>query len=596
MSCVLTYYYYKTGIMVMSLSNRSLSDRLELTLDEKEIVCSLDLKKYPELYEEQKQLAAELRDLYTLGSPDVAPDIVKAIKYKKLAAGIKDEEQSILGKVRSLFTNPTNGLYATLRFINLLRQLVARANKFTPNISKGFLPNEFSYLGLVYGVTLLLDIGVVIYCTFYNYILCSKSSLPATGPESKKIYVEYLNEELHYTVLNKVGEPVNGIISKEEFDEIVGDEKTKSQIVKDLGQDNLTSLQPFLPKLLDKTAKKGHTYFSTSGSWQRFKNVLLEDDRIFNILNDGPWFAVNLAAIILTGGLSLILNMAGLAYDVIVETIKSVIACNKHDTLAKKIAAFIATEKAEIDYLEQEKSSFENRISGLNEITNTELENSEDTFEIQKHERQEIAQRKGQNSDKARDLVAKNWEINTKYEPLGVETKNKADAIFYSNIIKMVGVICLGGGMGFLLFPPAAVATATAITIGIPVAITLVVVGSLLTGLGKMIYDAGSYIVGAISEKINGQPNQPQNKNTPAPENNNTDARVKEVLLENVDSKAPLDIPPIKIVEIANESPSVTQRISNFFGCLFSAPCCSVSDNQKDESNVLLNNQSSTPT
>lgn len=81
--------------------------------------------------------------------------------------------------------------------------------------------------------------------------------------------------------------------------------------------------------------------------WQRFKNTLLKPDRVNRMLNAAVWCGVNVAAFILTGGASIILNLCGFSFDVFNEISAGIIEYKQHKQLHDKLTAQIKARQDE---------------------------------------------------------------------------------------------------------------------------------------------------------------------------------------------------------------------------------------------------------
>jgi len=138
-----------------------------LSLDEREIFCSLDLI---EAKEEQVIMADGLAKEYELGSKNVSRDRWKTAKYRKMAGKILSKTSNTILKADTTYTS--------LGWFTSLRLFLVRTNRLLDyffNYSKqiGTALKSLSWLslalniaGLSYGLELVNDISIVLYTTF----------------------------------------------------------------------------------------------------------------------------------------------------------------------------------------------------------------------------------------------------------------------------------------------------------------------------------------------------------------------------------------------------------------------------------------------
>lgn len=142
----------------------SLSRQLNLTDIEQELFCKLladeTLRTSDNMLEiEHQALLARLIERYDHGDVNTLQDPLKAMDYKAQAGISEPTQNAALFETRSKFLTAH-------RFFTWLRVLIARLNRFLAEIHEGFLPRIFSVLGLSYGVSLVLELLVIVYDVF----------------------------------------------------------------------------------------------------------------------------------------------------------------------------------------------------------------------------------------------------------------------------------------------------------------------------------------------------------------------------------------------------------------------------------------------
>lgn len=85
-------------------------------------------------------------------------------------------------------------------------------------------------------------------------------------------------------------------------------------------------------------------------TWRdRLSNILQKDGRGFRMVNNAVWFGINLAVFLLTGGFSVLLNIAGWIFDVGQEIAKKYVDVKKHENTLAKINDKIRELEEEIE-------------------------------------------------------------------------------------------------------------------------------------------------------------------------------------------------------------------------------------------------------
>lgn len=131
---------------------------MDFSLDDKVILCSMDLSGNPQALLDQKNYAAELANVFTTGNEFAARDLWKASHYKKLAG--LDETPPGPCLVR------TKTFYVASRLFSYSRSIVYLLNRAFHFVSQPLAIRLFQVGGLSFGVQLLFDIAVTIHSTF----------------------------------------------------------------------------------------------------------------------------------------------------------------------------------------------------------------------------------------------------------------------------------------------------------------------------------------------------------------------------------------------------------------------------------------------
>ena len=175
-------------------------------------------------------------------------------------------------------------------------------------------------------------------------------------------------------------------------------------------------------------------------AWIRCKNAIMKDNRLYRLLNDGVWFAVNLTVFLTTGPLFLIinpvLNLIGFSFDVVHEAFWFGKHTHRHHHLMNKLSDEIKEKEHQLE---------------KNELT------------------------ADQRSTLANDIAALNL--------MRDEIRLKRNSEFKRRLWTVAFTALLLVGMVMLYFPPTAIPGAFLIGCGLALA-----AGSIFTGIGRRMY------------------------------------------------------------------------------------------------------------
>ncbi|MHB1946790.1 MAG: hypothetical protein ACYCQI_01580 [Gammaproteobacteria bacterium] len=107
---------------------------------------------------------------------------------------------------------------------------------------------------------------------------------------------------------------------------------------------------------------------------QRFKNIMNKDDRIYRMSNAALWFSINLACLFITGGLSIVLNLAGMAADVVVEGVRAASQIRRYNKMLEKVDHRIHELEASIKQNSVRKMIIKSQIKQIECLEKTGLE------------------------------------------------------------------------------------------------------------------------------------------------------------------------------------------------------------------------------
>lgn len=239
--------------------------------------------------------------------------------------------------------------------------------------------------------------------------------------------------------------------------------------------------------------------------WQRLKNAITAD-RISHLVNAALWVSINVAAFIVTGGISAVLTVAGFVFDLGHAIVRSAMDYFDNDHAAKSVDAKIAKTKYYIDKLE--KLNKKTRPENQNHDHDL-LDNKINDLDI-KIKDLEIKVKDDKNPTESAELKAKI--VNLKYYKLKLEKLNKktnpeeqnlfddkiahldrkvkyyehkkveiakrGDDIVKKNIKSIVTAGLLLVGIAMVLFPPTTIAGAFFIGASILLGINAFLLGS----------------------------------------------------------------------------------------------------------------------
>lgn len=287
---------------------------------------------------------------------------------------------------------------------------------------------------------------------------------------------------------------------------------------------------------------------------QRFKNIINKDNRPYRMGNAALWFSINLAAILLTGGASIILNLVGFSCDVVIDSVRGIREYWKHHQLLQKVNQKIAVLK---EQLKGDKSTTFDEI--------------------------ERAVKKGQLLYNPNDKLE---QIRKDHESLLVvrsELQNKMKTILKDRGYQVVISALILVGMAFIFLSPA-----SPFVLG--GALLTLIVGSVAAGLGRYLWntDTGKALRNKVSnfcsnawKSIRNSVNENILGNKPVPE------------MRKAKSYYSLDPDKIETLKKAKKSKSTHRRLSDILHLdypkpLLSEPHTPPSSPKREESQTEL--------
>jgi hypothetical protein len=241
--------------------------------------------------------------------------------------------------------------------------------------------------------------------------------------------------------------------------------------------------------------------------WQRFKNVMKKDVRPSRMLNDVIWLAINLAVFIITGGISVILNIIGFTFDIGHEIYNAIKEYKKYDAMIMKVCAEINHQQQEIkntnieiNFLRQQQKEIDAILKNKNIL-------------LSKEEQKKLHIKLTNIRIKLHDYHTKLIVIRGKIDEL-CEVKSQlektAKSVLKNRIRIVAGVTLAFIGVLLISFPPTTIPAAVLIGSGATIA-----GGSVITGLGKRLWDVFWIGVDKLKTKFNRHAPTPQTKNVP---------------------------------------------------------------------------------
>lgn len=418
---------------------------LSLTVYQAEKFCALDLSKDELAIENKRQVAEVLAKYFKRGGKQGGADEWKAKQYALLANRNvrKEEESKIIEELNSWNLRRTQHWTAIFGWFNALRLSLIRINRIGDSLGNPFIVNFISNA---------LDVVT-------DKIKFIKPAIDSIKKRVLSIGGFYFIFELALEV---------GVLLKHVFKPDPGEK---------------------------------HLHWH-----QRLYNAWCEDLRWHRILNAAVWLAVNVAAFVLTGGISAILNICGFSFDPINELIHSWVEIKKNKNLLDKINKKL--HRLENILTKFAPNEFELRGKLESNIAESEQKLSELTLKIERTDNKILAKKlllnkanliKSLNSAKQQLESVDNYiksvapigtlEEYKKYRLI----KAKQEESLTNLKLDRFRVVCVAlgvlVGMALLLFPPA----------GIPViagALTAFIAGSIIGGLGIRIYKRTNMITG----------------------------------------------------------------------------------------------------
>lgn len=206
--------------------------------------------------------------------------------------------------------------------------------------------------------------------------------------------------------------------------------------------------------VLYSTFRKPKPEEANLSRWMRFKNVLKKGNRPFRLANDGVWFAVNMIGIFLTGGLSIIISLAGFCFDEVHEIFKPAYRGFRHQQVSNKL---------------------QNEINNLQKkIKQPTGDSAEDLSKLGSESQRKIIKENKENIKKDINILSY----------LNAQQKKQTWTTIKNGFRPVFGTTLILIGMGLILFPPTSAPAALFIGVGLTI-----VGGSIFTGLFYRIYD-----------------------------------------------------------------------------------------------------------
>lgn len=305
------------------------------TRSEKELLCSLDLSGNIDAQQKQLNCALELVKDYLQEKKDGNKSVRKAHHYLKLAfklARTRGQTEQIIN-TQILKTSEDLSPHE----LEILNEQVVQATRLGSEYTKLAEEAERTEQDKIFfeykaqeALKRALELVKIHEKDGISLSVDADSNLIEAGRWYTSIRILFLN--------------LNRIIG---YFEKLNVSKIRSFLPKWFGFLGLSYGITFMADILQVAALTIGPYFHPETNpdhipWHtRLYNAWQADGRASRMANDGFWFAANLAGIIITGGLSLIINFIGFSYDVAHEIVDGAISLNDRRKFINKLQAKI---------------------------------------------------------------------------------------------------------------------------------------------------------------------------------------------------------------------------------------------------------------